>query len=181
LLGNHETDFIAHVRALQEYYHILSPEEVLRYNEDENYEIPGGREGVFITFDDGLDDHYRGAEILADMGLKAFFFCPTCFVDGEAANPIIIHYILRDFKVAGFVDLYMKALEEHNINREEHAITYDPATDDHWDVMKAVKLKFRVVFEANISNSGSFLRRILPVKCCFGCTTTALQKSTIIR
>ncbi len=151
LFGNHESDFIEHVKAYQKHYHVLTPEETLQYSEDKNYEIPGHKEGVLITFDDGLNDHYRAAEILSDMGVKAFFFCPTCFVDGEPANPIIIHYVLYKFRVSGFVDLYMKALEACGVSREEHGVSYNASTDDHWYIIKVLKNKFKTVFKADIA------------------------------
>jgi len=66
--------------------------------------------GVLLTFDDGLEDHYRAAKILHERGLKAIFFIPTCiFQDNVPPNPNIIHYGIAEYRIKGFIEACEKA------------------------------------------------------------------------
>ena len=91
ILGNSVDEFYKHIKLLKSNYQVLSPSEVLNFSYDE-FSLDGDKYGLLISFDDGLSDHYRAASILAENGIKAFFFIPTCMlIDWMPANPTIIH------------------------------------------------------------------------------------------
>ncbi len=143
ILGNTLHDFLGHLELFKSHYQIISPEDA--YNFSSGNESPlKDRYGILITFDDGLSDHYEAACILAERGIKAFFFVPTCFLaDGLPANPTIIHYALAVYKINGFLKVYRQALDTLGLDAALYDIRFQNGRDDPWEAIKKIKEMFK--------------------------------------
>jgi len=119
IYANMDTQLEEHTKLFTREYHPLSPEDIRRQYVDK--QIPAiDRTGVVVTFDDGLNDHYLAAQILARNGIRAFFFVPTCILtDRLPANPQIIHYTLALHGIAAFLSLYDSLLEARDLHADE--------------------------------------------------------------
>lgn len=143
LLGNRTDQFRKHIELLTANYQILSPSDILNFFYGD-FSLDNDRCGLFITFDDGLSDHYQAARILAEKGINAFFFIPTCvLMDEMPANPTIIHYCLAIFGIDRFLAAYRHALEEFNLAIGEHDIPYERGIDDPWKTIDIIKSIFK--------------------------------------
>ncbi len=143
ILGTTSADFRQQVRVLSSRYHVISPEWIhdLYYR---NHWINRDEMGLAITFDDGLSDHYHAAEILAELGIKAFFFIPTCVVtDQLPPNPTIIHYCLSVVSIREFLRVYHEALDAYQQPLDDFAIAYEQGKSDPWTTMAVIKERFK--------------------------------------
>lgn len=104
IYGNTEDQLRAHLSFFKNTYHPLSLKEI-RDVYSGNNEIKSEKAGVLLTFDDGLTGHYNAALILAEAGVKAVFFIPTCiFEEKLPANPQIIHYSIAHHGIGKFFE-----------------------------------------------------------------------------
>ncbi len=121
ILGNKIDEFHKHIRLLKKNYSIISPDDAWRFSYTD-FSL-NSKNGLLFTFDDGLSDHYKAAQILADYNIKAFFFIPTCvLMDKLPANPTIIHYCVAAHGLDEFLNTYRNALEKYKINFGEYDI-----------------------------------------------------------
>ncbi|KKU51526.1 MAG: hypothetical protein A3H69_01990 [Candidatus Sungbacteria bacterium RIFCSPLOWO2_02_FULL_47_9] len=148
ILGNKMDDLRRHIIALRERYYILSPEEAFDYmSGKKDFRSRQENLGVLLTFDDGVSDHYKAAEILAEHNIFALFFIPTCIVaDGEPASPNIIHYALAIYGIDRFLSFYREALEGIGLSVDAHDIIFKRGVDNPWDTIGEIKkvLKYRL-------------------------------------
>lgn len=143
ILGNSVDEFYKHIKLLKSNYQVLLPEEILNFSYDD-FSLDGDKYGVFISFDDGLSDHYPAARILAENGIKAIFFIPTCIlIDRMPANPTIIHYCLARYGIDGFLKSYRQALEEFHLTHNNYILSYQKGSDDPWETIAKIKYIFK--------------------------------------
>lgn len=155
IMGLSVSEFIKHIDMLSASYDLLSLERVHEFFYGKEAQS-SSRKGVFISFDDAVSDHYMAARILADRGIEATFFVPTCIItDNEPANPIILHYAFAAFGVSRFLTSYHNALEEERMMEDEYRVSYEKGRDDPWKVIDTVKGFFKHSFEPKVG------RRIL--------------------
>ncbi len=109
ILGNTIDDFREHLERIGRNFQIVSPDEVRAFfygKRGTNFDC-----GVILTFDDGLSDHFLVAKILAENGIRAFFFVPTCIItENLPANPTIIHYGLACYGIEKFLKFFREAM-----------------------------------------------------------------------
>ncbi|MGD8786009.1 MAG: polysaccharide deacetylase family protein [Phycisphaerales bacterium] len=143
ILGNSIDEFYKHIKLLKSNYQVLSPDEVLNFSYD-GFSLIGDKYGLFISFDDGLSDHYHIASILAENDIKALFFIPTCIlIDLMPANPTIIHYCLARYGIDGFLKAYRHALEEFHLTHTKYILPYKKDSDDPWETIAKIKYIFK--------------------------------------
>ncbi len=146
LLGTREDVFREHVQALQNAFQVISlPEAIEFFNGNATFKKD--RPGLLFTFDDGLSDHYRAAQILAEHDIKATFFVPTCIlVDGLPINPVIVHYCLAHYGIGAFLGAYEGALEEYSITVEDSLI-FRKNIDDPMETIGKIKKMFKYTLQ----------------------------------
>jgi peptidoglycan/xylan/chitin deacetylase (PgdA/CDA1 family) len=143
ILGNSVGEFGSHLRMLQSSYNLISLQEALGVSKDD-VDSSMGTLGMLITFDDGLSDHFKAAEILADQGVKAVFFISTCiFADQLPANPTIIHYVLARYGIGRFLDEYRSGLEQQGLPLAAFDVRYERGKDDPWKTIGQIKALFK--------------------------------------
>ena len=141
LLGTRRDAFVRQLAMLQQRYEVLSPEDAQRCLSQEAH---SDRYGVLLTFDDALADHYEAARLLAEQGIKAFFFLPTCVLqDRLPANPTVIHYGIAAFGLEAFLAHYRQALEACGLSRERYDVHFQRGMDDPWQAIASVKTMCR--------------------------------------
>ena len=139
ILGNTVVNFISQVKLLKETYEIISPEEAEGLYYPNGSPFKQDRVSLLFTFDDGLSDQYLVAQILNNLGIKAFFFIPTCILtDGLPANPIIIHYCLAKYGIKSFLNTFNEAANRHGVNIAMPVFTKGA---DVWKTIAEVKKK----------------------------------------
>lgn len=143
ILGNSADDLHKHVAMMKRYYQFISLDEAYRFSyEDQN--LGKKKCGMLITFDDGLSDHHTAAEVLAEHGIRAVFFIPTCIMtDILPANPTIVHYCIACYGIIKFLKAYHEALEEYRIDREEFGLELVKGRDDAAETLSKLKSIFR--------------------------------------
>jgi peptidoglycan/xylan/chitin deacetylase (PgdA/CDA1 family) len=142
ILGNSEAEFRAHLDMLTSTYHPLSLEDLRDFYYRGSDVETQGRIGVFVTFDDGLSDHYLAAKILNEYGIKGIFFIPTCALrDGEPANPLIIHYVLAHAGISKLLQGFHRALQLRGMNLEKYGIPNRKG--DPYGVISEIKKRFK--------------------------------------
>lgn len=95
--------FRRQIVSLKELFHIAEPVEV------EEFFLTGrqfARPSIFITFDDGLVDHWRAAcDVLNPLGIKAaFFVCSRPALEGRALTVHKIHWLRAHTDPADFAE-----------------------------------------------------------------------------
>ena len=156
LLGTSQSEFEAHLIELGREYEYVSLEQVYDYYHQGV--VSWERPGLLITFDDGLDDHYAAAQILAEHGIQAAFYIPTCILEERLpANPIIIHYALSRYRISGFLAAYRAALDANELSRDLYDVIILPE-DDSWSVIR--KIKQRTKYDLGYKNSRAVLLHI---------------------
>ena len=95
--------FERQIASLKELFHIAEPGEV------EDFFLKGRqftRPSIFITFDDGLVDHWRAAsDVLNLLGIKAaFFVCSRPALEGRALTVHKIHWLRAHTDPADFTE-----------------------------------------------------------------------------
>lgn len=147
LLGNSESEFREHIRMVKSVFSPISLEEAKLFSYS-NFSVSRKKYGLLFTFDDGLSDHYRAAEMLAEEGVQGAFFIPTCILkDNLPANPVIIHYALARYRIGGFLDAYRCALEQARMDVDQYDISFEKGKDDPWEKISEIKLIFKTRFE----------------------------------
>lgn len=120
ILGNPEDAFREHLTMLKKNYYPLSLNQVKEFYYEKKDSLPPKTQGMLITFDDGLSDHYRAAQILSDFGIAGTFFIPTCVLaEKTPANPQIIHYSIAHYGVTKFLSHYHDILAELGFDNHE--------------------------------------------------------------
>jgi peptidoglycan/xylan/chitin deacetylase (PgdA/CDA1 family) len=144
ILGNTEEDFREHIEMLLKEYALITLDDVhALYYEQKPLPIPEGKMGMFISFDDGLSDHYHAAKILSDYGIRATFFIPTCVLqDKTPANPQVIHYGLAKYGIGLFLSTYHRVLQEQGLTQDIYHIPYTKG-DEPYVVIGAIKKNFK--------------------------------------
>ena len=93
LLGTKFSKFNEHVEMIKKEYNPISLDGVSSFFYNKlNFQ---DKNGLLVTFDDGLADQFEAAKILSENGISGVFFIPTCIIkDKLPANPVIIHYAI---------------------------------------------------------------------------------------
>ena len=156
ILGNRINDFVDQIKTLGQHYHFVSPEEILQFYRNGKELNTKGKIGLLLTFDDGLSEHHNVARILNDLGIKAFFFIPTCIVkDGLPANPNIIHYCLAEYGVGTFLNSFKKAATVLGV---QVSIPEYSHGNDPWKTI--AEIKRTVKYNLNSTDSRNILLHI---------------------
>ena len=143
ILGTREDVFREHVQALQNAFQVISLSEAVAFFRGD-FHFKEDKPGLLFTFDDGLSDHYTAARILAEHDIKAVFFIPTSILtDKLPINPVIIHYCLAHYGIDAFLKSYEGALEEHNLNFDDFAVTFKKGVDDPAKTISEIKSVFK--------------------------------------
>ena len=139
ILGTPMREFRRQVNRLRSDYAMCSPQQVrAMYAHPET--APIGQPGVLLTFDDGLAEHYAAAQWLAQQGIAAWFFIPTCILKDELpANPTILHYGIAVNGLGRFARTYHAALEAQGLSREAYGVPLTRGTDDVWTRIAQLK------------------------------------------
>lgn len=139
ILGNREDLFLDQIKMLEKNFEIISPKQALDFSYGRFR--PAEKTGLLITFDDGLSDHYLAAKILKERQIKGLFFIPTCIlIDNLPANPVIIHYILAVYGIAGFLKEYNKVRASMGLENQE----INPKNGkNQWEIIARIKTEFK--------------------------------------
>lgn len=136
ILGTSEAMFRKQVATLASRYAIMTPDDVRKGS------FPAGRTGLLFTFDDGLADHVRAGRILAEEGIRALFFIPTCiFEDDEPASPIVIHYGLAASGIERFIEEVDRAAAD--LSLPPSGLSFIRGRDNPWEAIAKVKRHFK--------------------------------------
>ena len=142
LLGTRREAFLQQLAMLKRHYEVLSPGDAQRFSYAD-FQLGPDRAGVLLTFDDALSDHYEAARLLAEQGIKALFFLPTCVLqDRLPANPTVIHYGIAAFGLEAFLGFYRAALEEHRLPLDQHDVRFERGSDP-WQAIAGLKTMVR--------------------------------------
>ncbi|MDP3900333.1 MAG: polysaccharide deacetylase family protein [bacterium] len=143
ILGVRQDIFMEHVRILKKAFRVMALAEVID-GAPGNVSRRTKEPGLLFSFDDGLADHYAAAKILAEHGISAIFFIPTCIlIEKEPINPVIIHHCLSRYGIARFLKMYRQALEECGLSFNVFPIFFRPGADDPIAVIQAIKKIFK--------------------------------------
>jgi len=138
-------EFLQHLQMLGQEFNFLSLANTYEYAYADKTILD--KRGMLLTFDDGLSDHYLAAQLLADAGIKATFFIPTCIIeDNLPANPPILNYAFAMYRISGFLEAFRNALENHQLNVDQYNITFERGKDDPWEKIKEIKSAFKYKF-----------------------------------
>ncbi|MBU1179858.1 polysaccharide deacetylase family protein [Patescibacteria group bacterium] len=139
IISNGIEEFHSHIKIVKKNYSIISPAEAWKFSYSD-FSFDSNRFGMLFSFDDGLSDHYKAAEIMSEYGVKAFFFIPTCILaDKLPAGPVLIHYVLAEYGIGGFLKTYREALEEYSLDFVKYNIEYEKGKSDTWDTIGKIK------------------------------------------
>lgn len=137
--------FRAQVEWLRARFHFPTPGEVERFLLQRT---PLPRPGVFLTFDDGLVDHWQAAcEVLDPLGIRAgFFVCSRPAIEGRVLSVHKVHWLRSHTEPAAFAAEFFSHVPEELrphadapwLAHARQAYVYD--TDD------AARLKFALNF-----------------------------------
>ena len=150
ILGNSVNDFKKHIEMFFEKYSLMTPNNAVDYSYGD-FSLGQNQTGLLLTFDDGLSDHFLTAKILADNGINAIFFIPTCILNGVPANPIIIHYCIAIHGLSNFLSEYEILLKQHLENHKPYMITFSPDKDNPFEVIKKIKTIFKYSLDPKLS------------------------------
>ncbi|MBI3010232.1 MAG: polysaccharide deacetylase family protein [Candidatus Omnitrophica bacterium] len=149
LLGTSQQEFSKHLDMLQGNYQLLRPQEVMRFSKG-TFSLSSQKIGILLTFDDGLADHYQAAQILAQRGLSAYFFLPTCILKEKLpANPTILHYGIAAAGLTSFLEHYRNALEEYRLPIQQYDVVFEVGKQDPWEIIAQLKQTFRYRFSVS--------------------------------
>ncbi len=138
ILGTRVDGFLQHLDLFQRAYEVLSLADAWGVSYG-GFSLKPDRDGLLLTFDDGLADHYQVAQLLAERGIRALFFLPTCVLqDALPANPTIVHYGVAAYGIGRFVELYRAALEAQRLPLAEHDVRFQRGQDP-WAAIATVK------------------------------------------
>ncbi|OJI07371.1 hypothetical protein BK004_01410 [bacterium CG10_46_32] len=141
--GSTWSDFGAHLRMIQKYFNIISLDDVLRFHRNE-IELSLTKPNILLTFDDGLEEHCRVAQILAECKIQAVFFIPTCLLtDRVPINTTILHYSLARYGLTIFLDAFHKALIAHGLKNEDYPLYFAKGIDNPPDKIVEIKKTFK--------------------------------------
>tara|TARA_A100001037_G_C15128275_1_gene627416 strand:+ start:123 stop:1097 length:975 start_codon:yes stop_codon:yes gene_type:complete len=112
LFGTKISDFNEHVSMLKKEYNVISLNDVNSfYSLETNFKDI--KNGLLITFDDGLSDQFEAGKILAENDISSIFFIPTCTIkDNLPASPIILHYAIAILGMKKFLTELKELVQE---------------------------------------------------------------------
>lgn len=139
ILGTEISEFKNQMKMLSENFQILDLEQIENFSKKE---MKLNKTGMLITFDDGLSDHYTAAKILHELDIRGVFFIPTCILENEPANPMIIHYCIARYGVEKFVNEYENLRIKHDIP-SNFRLTYNKQHDNPWKKIDSIKKLFK--------------------------------------
>ena len=145
ILGNKEKDFESQIKLLKTNYNmwtINDLEEIFYKNKEKN------GIGIIISFDDGLSDHFRAAEILYKNNVKGIFFIPSCIINEQLpANPIIIHYGIAIYGIEQFLIQLNYAVKNINLENIKNIPVFKKNKDNPWGKIIEIKKFFKYQLE----------------------------------
>ena len=151
--GHSEGEFRQHIRMLKNQYEIISLDDAYRFSYSD-FSLKKEKYGMLLTFDDGLSDHYLAASILAEFGIKAVFFIPTCILkDRVPANPTIIHYSLAVYGLERFLNIYRKALKKYKLNDDRYNIRFREKESSYAETIANIKSIFKYELKRDITRN----------------------------
>ena len=143
IMGTSKEQFLRHIRMMKSRYQFISLEDAYNFSYGEH--ALKKKNGMLLTFDDGLADHYLAAQLLAENKIKGAFFIPTCILSQRLpANPIIIHYALAFFGVANFLNACRNAVEELKIKTGYFNASFFKNKQDPWQAISKLKNIFKI-------------------------------------
>ncbi len=110
------------------------------------------KNGMLITFDDGLSDHFDTAKFLSDKKISGVFFINTCiFSDKLPPNPTIIHYAIAKHGIESFLKEYDQILQELHISDSSSKISFIRGKSNIFTTIDNIKNLFKYKFDSVIS------------------------------
>jgi peptidoglycan/xylan/chitin deacetylase (PgdA/CDA1 family) len=148
LIGTSLDEFKNHVNFFMENFKMINLKNIF----DFYYNQILIQNGLSITFDDGLSDHYYAAKILYDNKISGTFFVPSCiFSDKLPPNPTIIHYAIAIHGLKKFLNEYRIILDELNLDILRFDISYDKNLNDIWEVISNIKNIFKYKLDQTVA------------------------------
>jgi len=138
-------DFSDQVQALRQSYHFASPAEVEAFVAGDN-RLPS--DSVFLTFDDGLTDHWIACrQVLDPFGIKAAFFaCSRPPIEARALSVHKVHWLRAHTEPPEFAEEFFSYLPEDQ--RPDGSEDWVAAAERTYvyDTPQAARLKFALNF-----------------------------------
>lgn len=135
--------FAEHLTMLRERCNMVSFSDVLRFHE-QGVPLPGGKPNILLTFDDGLAEHARAAEILSEQDIRAIFFIPSCLITERIPiNAAVIHYTLARYGIAAFLEGFREALSANNLDSEKYLVRFREGADKALEKIAEIKTVFK--------------------------------------
>ena len=152
IFGTKINDFNDHVDMIKKEYNPISLEDAISfyYKKSDMNDI---KNGLLMTFDDGLNDQFEAAKILSENNISAVFFIPTCtVVDNLPASPIILHYAIAIHGRKQFFNKLKKLIDEkYQITKTYFDRVF--LTDDIQKSIEIIKNIFYYKLEPSLSRN----------------------------
>ena len=150
ILGTPKEVFEDNIQMLKKKYEIIDLNDVVN-SVYKKQNLSSSKTNMFITFDDGLSDHFEAAKILTNNNINATFFIPTCIIEEKLpANPTIIHYCIAKYGISKFLDFYNFLLKKFKINNNL-ALHFNKGKDNPWEIIREIKIIFKYKINHNIA------------------------------
>ncbi len=151
IMGLKSSEFENQIKSYIKNYQIISPSNAINFSYGD-FDLKDKKTGLLLTVDDGLSDHFKTAKFLANNGISAIFFIPTCILkDNLPANPIIIHYCIAEFGLPAFLNEYNKIMIKFGKNFQNFIINYNSEIHNPFEIIDKIKNTIKYVLEPNTS------------------------------
>ena len=144
LIGIGFDDFKLQINYFQDNYKIVNLKNIYDFYQ-KNFKI---RNGMLLTFDDGLSDHFSVAKFLSDKKISGVFFINSCIIsDNLPPNPTIIHYAIAKHGVELFLKEYHVILNELQITNSFSNIPFIREKSNIFMTIDKIKHVFKYKFD----------------------------------
>ena len=148
LIGVSLDDFKTQINYFEENFQIINLKNVQDFYQ-KNFKMENG---MLITFDDGLSDHFDVAKFLSDEKISGVFFINSCILsDNLPPNPTIIHYAIAKHGLESFLKEYDQILKELHIRDTPSKISFIRGKSDIFTTIDKIKNLFKYKFDSNIA------------------------------
>ena len=148
LIGVSLDDFKTQINYFEENFQIINLKNVQDFYQ-KNFKMENG---MLITFDDGLSDHFDAAKFLSDEKISGVFFINSCILsDNLPPNPTIIHYAIAKHGLESFLKEYDQILKELHIRDTSSNISFIRGESDIFTTIDKIKNLFKYKFDSNIA------------------------------
>ncbi len=158
VLGPDWNNFVDQVHMIQKNFNIISLADVLNFHENGTTLSPD-KPNILFTFDDGLAEHLTAAEFLANEGIKAVFFIPTCLIKEKVPiNAVILHHTIAHYGIGRFLEFFREAIVFYNLDSNAYDIHFEKGVDNAWKKIAEIKNIFK--YQLSLADSEKVILRI---------------------